>query len=298
VSKKKVLVIVNPQANTGKGRVELQPFLKTLSDSNMGHDVRETTRPKEATLLAQEAIQSKDYWCIVAGGGDGTVNEVASALVDTNMPMLIVPAGRGNDFARSLPELEMPADYIRALSEEGVDVSVDVAMIESLGIFVNSVGIDDFAVTVTKEAHGGELAYLWASLRNLFSYKDQYYEITLDEQSPIGGKFLMIAIMNGRETGGGFKITPSAKINDGLLDVCLIGEMPRKRTRLRCLALARLTGTHDTLKEVVMKQAKKIHIHTLNDSLTLQPDGELVHFPFGDVTITVKHNALRIRTLG
>jgi YegS/Rv2252/BmrU family lipid kinase len=168
---------------------------------------------------------------VVAVGGDGTVNEVLPGMISSRRPLGIVPAGSGNDFIKSLqiPNcIEKAVDIVL----EGRTRDVDAGRINGR-YFANGVGIG-FDAAVNRASYGinhskrGLLLYLCALLKTLGRYDPVPLTITLNGER-IQGKMFLLSIGNGTTVGGGFKLTPHARLDDGLLDVTMvkpIGLMP------------------------------------------------------------------------
>ena len=223
-----VRIIVNPVAG---GRRSLAPDERVrlaeqaLARHQVAGRVELTRAPGHGTDLARQAVADL---CdlVVAWGGDGTINEVASELVSTDIPLGIVRAGSGNGLAR---ELGIPAHPEGALdiALTGRDRAVDAGEIEGRRFF-NVAGIGfDAAMAAGFNSLGGErrgpIRYAGVVARALFGYRAAHYSIAVN-----GSRFetdaLLIAIANLSQYGSNAVIAPGALPDDGLFDVMVVGE--------------------------------------------------------------------------
>ncbi len=304
----RVIAIVNPVAGKARGvklRARAAEELKRLFP-----DVTfvESNAPGHATVLAQGA---RDAELIIAVGGDGTMREVTSGLVSatgpldplTTRPLLaVVPVGSCNDLLKTVG---VPLDVIGAcrVAKEGRARAVDVVRVEMSDEgtsqqthFINAAGFG-FDATVTAEAHKskrlrGLPLYLVAIIRALSDLKCPLVQIragAFEAEQHV----LMIAAANGRYYGGGMKVAPDAKPDDGLIEVCIADSMGRLST-LRKLPRF-VAGTHVTLKEVRMLRTAELELQFLEPVL-IELDGDLlVPQPFNRFRLTVLPKAINLR---
>ncbi len=176
------------------------------------------------TELARQAVADRCS-LVIAWGGDGTINEVASELVGTGTPLGIVRAGSGNGLAR---ELGIPPDPDRALdiALTGRDRDIDAGQIEGRRFF-NVAGIGfDAAMAADFNRLGGErrgpIRYTGVVARALFGYRAGHYAIEVDGQR-LETEALLVAIANLSQYGSNAVIAPGARPDDGRLDVMVIG---------------------------------------------------------------------------
>ena len=182
-----------------------------------------TERPGHARELATAAL-NRGVTTVVAWGGDGTVNEVASVLAFREATLAIVPSGSGNGLAT---ELLIPQDPDGAFEAafEGRDCRIDAGELDSR-LFFNVAGIGlDARVAHRFAADGlvrrGFLRYLEIAAQELFTFKSEFHTIVTDGTS-IRVDALIIAIANARQYGNGALIAPDARLNDGRLDVVVV----------------------------------------------------------------------------
>jgi diacylglycerol kinase (ATP) len=272
---RKFFFIVNPAAGGGRKLSfipEIQSFCKS---NNLDFEKVLTKEPKEATKIAHKAAQSHEV--VVAVGGDGTISEVAAGIYDTSAVLGILPTGSGNDFA---PMVGVPKNLKKALQAliNGRVRHVDLGRVNGEYIFVNGMGVgfDGEAATRVRKFLKylpGYPGYLAAVLRTLATYKFRNAEIILDDNITKNQKILLVAVCNGTQYGGGFKVTPTAKIDDGVFTVCMIDKMNRFYA-LRNLPKIN-KGHHLNMPEVHTYTSTKVTIQSESD-IQAQLDGELL----------------------
>lgn len=223
---KKYKLIANPAARRGNTRLIISRTLELLARRGVSYDLELTTGPKEAGRIARAACRDHDV--IVAIGGDGTVNEVVQGMVFSDTPLGIIPGGTGNDFIRSLQipnRLEQAVDIVLA----GKTRQIDVGKINGT-YFANNIGFGfDAAVNVTaygmNGSTGGLSLYLRALVKTLCQYRPVQLTIAMNGRT-IDQETFLLSVGNGTTCGGGFKLTPHAKLDDQLLDVTLLKPLP------------------------------------------------------------------------
>lgn len=219
---KRYKIIANPAAGRGRAQDAVSRTLELLARAGAQYDVEFTIGPGEASRIARAALT--DFDAIIAVGGDGTVNEVLPAMLFANKPLGIIPAGSGNDFIKSL---NIPNNVDKAVQTilRGKTRLIDAGRIND-SYFVNGVGIGfDAAVNRASYeftgAQRGLTLYIRALLRTLGRYEPVPLTITMNNATWLQDAFLF-SIGNGTTCGGGFKLTPNAVLDDGLLDVTLV----------------------------------------------------------------------------
>jgi len=223
-----VAVIINPVAG---GRRSLAPDERVrlaeqaLARHRVAGRVELTRAAGHGTELARQAVADRCE-LVVAWGGDGTINEVASELVGTGTPLGIVRAGSGNGLAR---ELGIPAHPDQALdiALTGRDRAIDAGEIEGRRFF-NVAGIGfDAAMAADFNRLGGErrgpIRYTGVVARALFGYRAAHYSIEVDKRR-LETEALLVAIANLSQYGSNAVIAPGARPDDGLLDVMVVGK--------------------------------------------------------------------------
>ena len=275
------LVILNPAANRGDmGRY--RAVARQRAEQEQAEYV-ETRLQGEAKERAMQAAREDRPVIIV--GGDGSVHEVVNGILASGrrVPLGIVAAGSGNDFAWST--LKLPNDPALALERafHGQMVEVDAGIVNGR-YFANScsIGIDaDIAVAASTMKRyplmsGLRLYYTTTLKQLLFGYgRCPWLRFELDGGAQAGkaeeSRYVLIAITNGPTYGAGFRINPNADHCDGLLDVCTIDYRPLLRA-LKMLPIVK-KGEHEGLPEVTFYRAKSLLIESRNP-VNMQMDGE------------------------
>lgn len=279
------LVILNPAANRGK-MDKCRAVVRSRAEREQAEYV-ETRRQGEAQDLAM--IAAKEGRSIIIIGGDGSVHEVVNGILCSGrrVPMSIIGAGSGNDFAWNT--LKLPRDPVAAVERafNGELVEVDAGLVNGR-YFANSfsVGIDaDIAVAADHMKNfplmsGLRLYYTTTLKQLLFGYhRCPWLSFKLndgDEQTHVmqTKRFVLMAVTNGPTYGAGFRINPNADHTDGLFDVCTIDYTPLLRA-LRLLPIVK-RGEHGGLPEVTFYRAKSVSIES-QDAVNMQTDGETSH---------------------
>ena len=224
--KTKAVIVVNPISGVGKQK-KIESLLKeNLNQDLFDYEVRYTERIHHGTEIAREAVD-QGYDCVVAVGGDGSVNDVAQGLKDSGVTMGIIPCGSGNGLARSLKIPLTPAAAIRLLNQQN-EHFIDSIVINEKYISVNTagVGFDAYIARLMKAAKTrGFAAYTNLILREYASYKSNPYRITIDDHT-IERSAWFIAIANGRQFGYNLSVAPKAQLSDGLIDISIIDKIP------------------------------------------------------------------------
>ncbi|NIV92321.1 YegS/Rv2252/BmrU family lipid kinase [candidate division KSB1 bacterium] len=218
----KIKIIVNPVAGARRDQRRMIDSIKSFfSDIGSNYELCFTSRRGEGLEFAQNAVEEKVDAVIVVGG-DGTINEVGSALVNTDVVIGIIPCGSGNGLARTLG---IPAEAVAAckLVMNGQIVSIDVGKVNDGFFFlVAGVGFDALVGKKFDEMPTrGPLPYFYLSVKEFLTYKPEEIAIHFDERS-LQVRPFVIAVANGQQYGNNALIAPGAKLNDGLLDLCIV----------------------------------------------------------------------------
>ena len=219
---KKYKLIANPAAGRGRSGETVFRVLELLKARGVEFDLELTKGPRDAAIIARKALEGFDV--IVAIGGDGTINEIMPGMLFSDKPLGIVPAGSGNDFIKSMG---IPNNTNKAVDIllKGNARSIDVGKINGT-YFANGVGIGfDAAVNrasyTINHSKRGLFLYFCALLKTLGKYGAVPLAITINREIFNQSTFLL-TVGNGTTVGGGFKLTPRAKVDDGLLDVTIV----------------------------------------------------------------------------
>jgi diacylglycerol kinase (ATP) len=272
---RRVRVIVNPSARSGRGPRALQG-LASAAPSGVAFDWVVSQSAAHLRALVAEAEQG-GYDAVAVAGGDGSVRNALAALGSPNrIPLGVIPIGSGNDFAC---DVGIPREPARALAvvAAGKTRRVDVGRAGAAGTrycCVASVGLDEVALEVVH--HSGfprckalnMVAALWA----LFTYRPRALRIRWEGGS-FEGEAMFAAITNTRGYGGGFLVSPAAQLNDGALDLCIVRRASRWTLLSKFLRIMR--GTHAGLPEVVLAQSPWFSVEDPSGAGRAALDGEL-----------------------
>ena len=253
---RKALFIVNPISG-GKKKDGVPELIDKHLDAGLFDTIVVfSDGVAHARQLAREAVNKFDV--IVAVGGDGTVNEVASALVCTDTPLGIIPYGSGNGLSRFLQIPMDPTDAIRTLAGGPVEF-IDSATLNGRPFF-NMAGIGFDAHISEVFSHGkkrGFITYIKSSFEEISKYKSQFYEIEIDGRKYEREAF-MISFANSSQYGNNAHISPLASVQDGLLDVCIIKQFPV--WKLPEMGIRMITKTAHKSKYLEIIRGKNINI--------------------------------------
>jgi YegS/Rv2252/BmrU family lipid kinase len=226
----RALVIINPIAGRGCSPAGVQRRIEwvqaALAVHGLDPHVHVTTGPGDAARQAERAAAS-GYGLVIAWGGDGTINDAARALVHSRTVLGIVPAGSGNGLAA---ELGIPFDAQGAIDVAscGAIRTIDAGQVES-EFFFNIAGVGlDAIVAARFAARGvrrrGAVAYFGITASELLRRRCDRYALTIDGDR-LEGEVLLVAIANGRQYGNRVLIAPGARLDDGLLEIVVVGRL-------------------------------------------------------------------------
>ncbi|HVQ31964.1 MAG TPA: diacylglycerol kinase family protein [Vicinamibacteria bacterium] len=227
----KIRAIVNLRAGVAAHRA-LDAFEAGLP-SWPSIEVRLTEGPAHATALAREAVEQETA-LVLAAGGDGTVNEVATGLLGSGVPLGIVPVGSGNGLARAL-RLPLRPDRALVALESGVPRRMDVGQINGRPFLnVAGIGFDAFVGSAfhkagSKGGRRGILTYVRMSLRLLSLYEAPAVTLELAD-GRVEARPFILAFSNGVQYGAGAVLNPGGKLNDGRMEVVIFEDAPLLET--------------------------------------------------------------------
>lgn len=221
---KNILFIVNPNSAKGNEKRISRAIESRIDQNVFDVSVVYTQSADHAIKLSSKAVA--DYIdIIVAVGGDGTVNEVASQMIQTSSALGIVPLGSGNGLARHLGisrNIETAIDIIN----NQYSSTIDTGSINGK-IFVSIAGIGFDALVAERFAKSnrrGFLGYFQIIANEYLNYKPQSYKLTFDDGMVFTKRALFVSFANSNQFGYNTTIAPNAKLRDGLLDVCIVNK--------------------------------------------------------------------------
>lgn len=222
----KIVFIINPVSGTERKEHIVTLIHETLKLSGIHYDIAYTNFAGHATELTKQAIAQK-YDVVVAVGGDGTINEIAQALIKTKTALAIIPQGSGNGLARHLGISLRTEEAIKRLLEPK-KILIDAATANGNHFFCTSgIGFDaHVSASFAARTFRGLGGYAYFTLKELFSYKPLTYTLEFDGQK-IEREAFVIAFANGTQYGNNAYVAPQADIQDGKLDICIFRPFPK-----------------------------------------------------------------------
>lgn len=216
----KLLAIINPISGTGK-----QKNIEALLNSNIDHNrfllsIKKTEFAGHAKDIAKEAISKYD--AVLAIGGDGTINEIASSLVGSTVIMGIIPCGSGNGLARHIGIPMNSKSAIKWLNTAVARRIDSISINNNMYVCVAGVGFDAYVSHKFAEMDSrGLISYAKATMSSFFAYKEEEFIIEFNNKI-IKGKAMMLSIANSSQFGNNAYVAPNASLSDGLVNLVLI----------------------------------------------------------------------------
>lgn len=288
------LVIVNPKS---AGGATASHWAETASDfrAHFGaFNVAFTKKQGDGASLAKRAIEAGRRF-IIACGGDGTINEVANGILGTgaDCELGILPSGTGGDFKRTLEIPSNTREAARAL-REGATKTIDAGRVtfqnfENETVSRYFLNVSSFGLSASINARvksknyfkwlpfgtiRGRANFAVSTLQEVLENEFKTVRVKIDEETEKSLNTLNFCVCNARFFGGGMKIAPEAKINDGFFDVVNIGDIRTAKILLNAYTLYR--GTHLSLEEVKATLARRVEVSPAGDEeIHIETDGEL-----------------------
>lgn len=287
---RELALIVNPSAAGGRPSRRLAAVRSALYAHGLEHHVAWTRSLDHARELAHAAAAAAEV--AVAFGGDGLAAAVAGALKHTDAVMGVLPGGRGNDLARVLgiPLDPVPACQVLA---SGVPRELDLGTIgDRTFVGIASCGFDSVANRIANETRlvHGNLVYAYGALRALATWRPANFTLTVDGGERLDLTGFTVAAANSKAYGGGMFLAPDASLEDGLLDVVMISDMP-KLSALRLLPQV-FSGGHVRHPRVRVVRTREIEI-SASRRFELYADGD----PVAELPVTVRALPRAVRVL-
>ncbi|UCD85759.1 MAG: diacylglycerol kinase family lipid kinase [Deltaproteobacteria bacterium] len=284
----KTKVIINPHSANRSTRRQWPGIAEGIKRSIGDFDWEFTTGPNTAPELTRNALR-EGYEMVVGVGGDGTNNEIINGFFEADLAINpeavygMICRGTGSDLIRTLGIPRDPGEAARILAGKRTR-RIDLGRLsfrdhrgrEARRYFINiaSFGIGgevDARVNQTTKAFGGWISFLYGSVRANFAYKNKSVDIELDGDSLGTRKIFNSAIANGQYFGGGMRVAPQARMDDGLFDIVIMGDL----SFLESVRMARLIykGDHVNLPKIESFRGKKLSA-TSEQRVLLDVDGE------------------------
>lgn len=283
--------IINPVSRSGRGlKIWKESIEPALKKEKISYHSYFSERAGDVVKISRNLTQAAtDAITLVILGGDGTINEALQGITDfTKVILGYIPTGSSNDLARDLKIPKEPLDALNAILHTGSVQTMDLGTITysdgKTRRFAVSCGIGFDAAVCEEALHSrlktvlnklglGKLTYLGIALKQLITAKKASCELRLDDKETIHIRNIFFtACMIHQFEGGGFKFCPEADASDGILDLCVVGDIP-KPVVLLALPTAFL-GKHYMVKGITPYRASRIHIK-VSAPLWVHTDGEV-----------------------
>lgn len=295
-------IIVNPSSKSGRGIQIWQNLEPVFLERNIPYKLMVTSHAGHVKEITQEITQNEEMTNIIILGGDGTINEALQGISDfSKVKIGYIPTGSSNDLARAMKLSKNPREILEKILSGEHSHMVDLGKLTYASksdthsrlhksgdaisrYFVVSSGIG-FDAAVCEEALSsriknlfnklrlGKLTYLGIALKQLITAKAVSCDIYMDDKPPVHlNRFLFVASMIHPYEGGGFMFGPNADASDGLMDICVIGKLP-KLFILFALPTA-FSGKHFIFPRIYSYRASKMEIKT-SVPLWVHTDGEV-----------------------
>lgn len=266
----KIVFVINPVSGTERKEHIVTLIHENLKFSGIQYDIAYTTFAGHATELAKRAIE-QEYDVVVAVGGDGTINEIAQALIKTKTALAIIPQGSGNGLARHLGIPLSTNEAIKRLLEPK-KILIDAATANGNHFFCTSgIGFDaHVSASFAARTFRGLGGYAYFTIRELFSYKPLTYTLEFNGQH-IQRQAFLIAFANATQYGNNAYIAPQADIQDGKLDICIL--KPFSKVKIPQLTWQLFNRTLPQNEAIEVFKSDKIKIH-FDKAIPAHIDGE------------------------
>jgi diacylglycerol kinase (ATP) len=267
---KKVRFILNPKAGRGLNNKITSVMLKILSPHLFDYEILFTKSANHAIELSKQAA-ANNYEIVVAVGGDGTVNEVAQSLVNSQTSLAIIPTGSGNGLAR---HFKIPLDIEKAIGviKEGKETVIDSLLINN-----------KFCLNIAGTGFDGHIAHLFADygkrglssyiklvIKEYFSFKEKNYTIEYDN-TIINCNAFLISIANASQFGNNARIASAALPNDGMIDLVILKKIPLGEILFTLQRIFAGRMTHSRYAQTIRSESFTI---TCNEEMVSHLDGE------------------------
>lgn len=290
--KNKIFFIINPIAGKGKGKIVESQIQQFFASKNVDFKTFLTDKVGHATELTKEII-NQNPTIIVACGGDGTINEVAQALIGTDVALGIIPIGSGNGLAANLhipKSIEKAFDVIIKAKQKKIDAGTinETYFFSNMGLGIDAEVIHQYSQKKTRSFIG----YISASTKSLFNYRPKSFKIELQNDEILEDDFYFLLCSNSNEAGYGISFTPKAQLNDGKLDLIAVKKINFIQQILFSFFV--LNKNLEKMKAAKVRQIKSIKFESNQENIVAQIDGEAVIIKNKIIAVTVLPNALNV----
>ena len=290
MNKQKIRFIINPISGKTHRKNLPSQIEEILNSKRFDFDIKVSEYAGHSKVLAQEAID-QHYDIIAVAGGDGSINEVGTKLIGTDIALAVIPCGSGNGLSRCL---NIPLDPIKALELINRDAvcKIDTVTVNDIPfISISGTGYDaQVADDYAKDRHHGFNTYFRYIVKNYFTLGEKEYTIQLHERE-IKTKAFFISFANSNQMGYDVPISPRASLWDGKVDLCIV----RKPSPLELP----IVGSFFLSKN--MDKSPKVDIIQVDEATIIRPEASVVNIdgesiPF-EKDLHIKINPLSLHVI-
>ena len=286
--------LIISEINLKKKQKKVEVVKSVFEEADLQYELHATKTREELQQITAE-ITSGNGNSVIVLGGDGTLHDTLNSFVDFDNNYLgIIPLGTGNDFAAAagIPtDIKKAAKLITTTTPRPVDYIEFNNGLRSLNAFGTGIDVD-----VLQRAYAGKSAkrskYLRAFIVCLLKFKSHNFTVRYNgvEEKHFG---LIAAVGNGRQIGGGIKLFPDAKIDDGYLDLCIVDFVSKPKLLGAFLKLMR--GKINKVKQTTAVRVKEVEFIPEGENFTFQADGEI----YSNISVKAKiiENKLKFYTV-
>lgn len=286
--KKKICFIVNPISGVGRQKVIEKLIDEQLDRTAFDYEISYTKAAKHAIEISTDAA-SRKVDIVVAVGGDGSINETAKGLLNSDTVMAIIPTGSGNGLAR---HLKIPLNLKKALHviNQGKQTTIDtIQMNDETFVNVAGIGFDaHIGWEFAKFGKRGLSSYLKVIAREFPSYKAGNYELTIDGKKS-EKKAYLISFANGSQWGNNAYIAPSADIADGIMDIAILSDF--RFYNILSIGYKLFNKTLHTSSQLEIIKAKEVFVK--QNGIIAHIDGEPIEIG-NEIRIRVNPLSLKV----
>jgi YegS/Rv2252/BmrU family lipid kinase len=289
MAKEKVCLIINPVSGTESKKNIPEEVAAAIDQKKQDLIIRVTGYPEHATEIARQ-VAKKKYKYVIAAGGDGTVNEIARELVNTNTTLGILPLGSGNGLAR---DLGIPIDIEKALEIilNAYTRTIDYGVANGHIFFCTcGFGFDAFVSgRFAEDKKRGPLGYVRNVLESVVDFRAEEYEITHDD-GKLTEKAFILTCANASQYGNEAYIAPNASMDDGMMNVSIL--KPLNALEIPQTTIQLFTKNIEKNSKMTSLVTQKLHIKRAKPGL-MHMDGEPVYAD-SEVDVRIVHKGLKV----
>ena len=299
-------VLLNPNAGRGRAFIQWQFLEKLFNENGIKYTTHINTKKTDGYERAKEFAHSE--CCGIIGiGGDGTLQKIVAGMFDADVkkpvPLGIFPAGSGNDFSMTLgnsygKNAEQNARIFFETLMQGKTRTIDIITANGTAYLnIGNIGLDARIVknaSALKDKYGKH-AYLAAVYKSILQHKNipLMIEIYSGEagSEQFENKYTLVAVCNGQYYGGGMRIAPKARIDDGKITLCLVKSIARPKAMILFPSILMQKHTHLKIVKIIECESVKITLPEGGETLCL--DGNLRHCT-GQIEFKIHPKALDV----